>query len=194
MPFDAERLIHDNPPTAEQLHSLASIGIRSAVSRERFKSLKQTRGAHYFVDELDFLADISVQEDTPTQIRHRMAVRVGARPPQDGLAKVWSLKFFDTYFVQSQSTPDAWVGERSTYRFEWTRGRVLMADRALKIVGLPELYEESLENDLEHFRLRDDAAAILQASNELRTVSADDCEELKLDMMEYFSVLESVQR
>ena len=194
MSLEAERLVHDNPPSAEQLHTLASVGVRSAVSRERFKTLKRTRGVHYFIDELDLLADAQVEEDTPQQIRHRMAVRVAARPPQDGTEKVWSLKYFDTYSVESQKEPGTWVGERSTYRFEWTRSRVLMAERALRLVGFPTVREDNLESDLEHFRVFDDDAAILSVSDELRMVSSDDCDELIRDMSEYFSVIESIDR
>jgi len=194
MSLDAERLIHENPPAIDQLQTLASVGVRSAVSRERFKTLSRTRGVHYFIDELDLLSDTQVEEDTPMQIRHRMAVRVAARPPQDGLPKTWSLKYFDTYFVESPSTPGSWVGERSTYRFEWTRSRILMADRTLRLVGFPSPREESLENDLEYFKVRDDDAAIIGVSDQMRMVSGDDCEELIKDMSNYFSVVESVDR
>jgi hypothetical protein len=194
MPFDAERLIHDNPPTPEQLHALAAVGVKSAVSRERFKTLKKNQGVHYFIDELDHMIATEAEEELPMQIRHRMAVRIAARPPQERSDKIWSLKYFDTYFVESRDEPGNWVGERSTYRFEWTRARILMADRTLRLVGFPAPYEENLENDLEHFKVSDDDAAILQVSEEMRMVSSDDCDVLIKDMSDYFSVVEAASR
>lgn len=194
MPFETERRIHDNPPTPEQLHTLASIGVRSAVSRERFKTLQRTPNAHYFVDELDLLTDVpTLEDDMPTQVRHRMAMRVGARPPQDRYGKVWSLKYLDTYFAED--TLGEWRAERSTYSFEWTRGKVLVADRSLRLVGFESPYDsDDLETQLDHFQVRDDAAAILQAQEELRTVTEADCDELIKDMSEYFTVIDAVNR
>jgi len=193
MSIEAERLVHADAPTQEQLQRLASIGIRSAVDRGRFKSIQRKRQAHYFIDELDLLADGVVEEDTPTQIRHRMAVRIGVRPPQENLPKTWSLKYFDTYFVEAQ--PGEWKGERSVYQFEWTRSRILMANRTLRLVGFEAPYDQDdLEAQLDHFKIRDDDAAILRVSEELRTVTEDDCEELIKDMTDYFTVVDSVSR
>lgn len=197
MPFDTERLIHDNPPTPEQLHTLASIGVRSAVSRESLKTLRRTsNAAHFLVDELDLSFDMpTAEDDAIRQVRHRMAMRVGARPPQDGLGKVWSLKYFDTYFGYAEDAPEKWRGERSTYRFEWTRGKVLMAERSLRLVNFDSPYDkDELEAHLDHFQLRDDDVAILQVQEELRAVTQPDCDELIKDTSEYFSVVDAVNR
>lgn len=192
MPFETERLTHVNPPTPDQLRELANIGIRSAVARKRFKPIRRLENTHYFVDEVDLLSDAASAEENPAQIRHRMALRIGVRPARDGEDKVSSLKFLDTFFVEA--TPGEWRAERSTYRFEWTRRRVLMADRVMRLVGFGEAYDKSLQDDIEHFRIQDDAAALLQVSEELRMISADDCEELKRDMSDYVSVVETVSR
>ncbi len=190
MPIESERLIHDNAPTTEQLRRLASVGVKSAVTRERFKTLRRSKGVHYFVDELDLLID-ATQRDEPAQVRHRMAVRIGVRPPSQDTPKVWSLKYFDTYSVEPE--PGVWRAERSTYRFEWTRNQILMADRALRLVGFNTPHDEDLDYYLDHFSIDDDSAAILEVEDDIRMVTADDCEELIKDTSEYFRVVDAVE-
>lgn len=194
MSLETERLIHDNPPAPEQLHELVSIGVRSAIARERLRTLRSVKRAHFFVDELDLLMNISFDKVEPAQVRHRLAARIGARPAGYENPKTWTLKYIDTYFVEA--APGAWIGERSTYRFEWTRERVLMADRAIKLVGLEPLYTEDQELDvsLEHFSVRDDTATILHATEQLKLITADDCDELIADVSNYLTVVESVYK
>jgi hypothetical protein len=191
MSIEAERIVHENPPTPEQLHTLASIGVKSAVSREKLRTLRNTKGVHYFVDELDHIVSTSESEELPMQIRHRMAVRIAARPPENRTDKIWSLKYYDTYFVESRNSPGNWLGERSTYRFEWTRSKVIMADRTLKLLGFSLVDDDSIERDLDNFSIPDDYAAILNANNEMKMVSSEDCDDIIKDMSKYFTSVES---
>lgn len=192
MSIEAERYVNETPPTPEQLHKLASVGVRSAVSRKRFKTMKSRSGVHYFIDELDFLAEMPTDVEDPVQVRHRIAARVAAYPAHAGGAKSWSLKYFDTYFTEP--TPGVWRGERSTYRFEWTRGRVLLAERTMRLIGFGVDPIDTVEETLDRLHLPDDTVPLLQVENELQAVTDKDCEDLIVDMSNYFSTVDTMNR
>lgn len=190
MPIEFERVVPNNPPSIDQLQTLASIGIKSAIERNRYKKHARIQGMHYFVDEYD-RTDYSLEEEyLPVRIRHRMAMLVGARPPEDRGMKTWKLTYFDTYNARSIEGSNR--GARSIYRFEWDRRGVTMADRALRLTGFNVSSEQGLDYNLENFRIADDAAAILQLSEEIRTVTDEDCEELIKDMSDYFMAADAV--
>ena len=190
MSFEIERRVSENPPSPAQLKELATLGMRSAVARERFRTLSRIKNAHYYIEEVDredFMLDDGY---LPVSIRHRMALRVGSRPSTHGLPRTQSLKIIDTYFAQDNV--GTWRGERSTYRFEWSRARTLMADRTLRLVGFGEEYpgvDNPLEYRLDHFRINDDAIPMLAVTDDLSMVTSDDFEELQKDMREYINAL-----
>jgi|GEM_PF-2381226 len=193
MSFEAERLIHDTPPTIEQLRRLASVGVRSAVAREKFRDLRLHDNTHYHVDELQFRVGETHEENDvflPYEVRHRVSARIGVRQATAETPKTWSLKFFDTYFSKPRTPNSYWRAERSTYRFEWTRARVLMADRTLRLVGFDDGRDEDLEYYLDHMLLRPDEATFLSIEDDLRMISEADCDELIKDTADYFSTLE----
>lgn len=191
MSFEIERRVAENPPTPAQLKGLAMLGMRSAVARERFKTMSRiNKNAHYYIEEVDredFMLDDGY---LPVNIRHRMAVRVGSRPSSEGMPRTQSLKIIDTYFAQDKV--GTWRGERSTYRFEWSRARTLMADRTLRLVGFGEDYpgaDNPLEYRLDYFRIDNDAIPMLAVTDDLAMVTSDDFEELHSDMRQYIDAL-----
>lgn len=189
---DTERIVTDTPPTPEQLHKLASIGMSSAAARERILSRKEKKRAHFVIDELDLLLHTAQDSDEPSQVRHRIAMRVGAYPASRDSEKQWTLKYADTYSVEA--TPGIWTAERSTYRFEWTRSKILLAKRTIQLFGVDAWQGETVEDELDHFHLRDDSAEILHASNQFETLTSDDCDELMRDMSEYFGAIDAINR
>ena len=130
--------------------------------------------------------------DEPSQVRHRVAMRVGAYPATAESEKKWSLRYINTYSVEAN--PGVWLAERSTHSFEWTRSRILLASRSLRLVGFDVAAIESLEDVLDTFRLDDDSAAMLHASNQMQTVTSEDCDELIHDASEYFGIINTVNR
>lgn len=191
MSLEHERIINSDAPTPTQLHKLAAIGISSAASRERLKHLKRSGRAHYFIDEIDLAGDFSLADDEIVQIRHRMAVRVGVRPPEPGLQKSWSLKYFDTFWAESR--PGVWLGGRTMYRFEWNRNRATLAERTLRVVGI-DRPDETLDSYLDRFSVRDDDAAILSVRQDVENVTGEDCEDLMRDASDYFGVIDRMQK
>lgn len=183
-----EQMIADNVPQADQLKRLAAVGVGSAAARQKLKTLSRSSRAHYFVDEVDFLAEASRQDTEPQEIRHRMAGRVGVRAASDGVSKLWSLKYYDTYWVHTRL--NGWRAARTLYRFEWDRSRTLLAERTLRIVDGSQRDEASLADCADSFRFRDDEAAMWHVQQEIELVSADDCEELIHDAKAYFSIVE----
>lgn len=188
-----ERIIPENAPTHEQLRRLAAIGVNSAVQRNTLKHVRRrregmTEPSHYVVDEIDLMGDALLDQDEPTQVRHRMAIRVGARR-RDDEPKVLSLKFFDTYWVEH--APGEWRGERTLYRFEWNRSSVLMAERAFRLIGI-EQPDMDLEYYLDHLAIKDDMADIWHAEQEVGTVTSGDCEQIITAAHDYFSVVDAL--
>lgn len=190
---DYERLIHPDAPEPAQIKRLASIGVSSAAARNRLKQLSRSNRAHYFVEEMDFLGvpvDGELQ-DFPVEVRHRMAGRVGLNLV-NGYDKVWSLNYFDTYWVNTEDA--GWIASRALYRFKWNRHKTLLAERSLRMVAesisndLPDLYDQ-----LDRFSLADDSVAFLSAKDDFKRITADECEGLIKDSQEYFDQLEMYQ-
>ncbi len=187
MTHDYERRIHEDAPEPSQLKRLAAVGAASAATRQQLKRLPRRESrAHYFIDEIDFVGADELGQGEPQEIRHRMAGRVGVRLASDGASKVWSLKYFDTYWVNQDS---GWQGERTLYRFEWDRRGTLLAERTLTVVGV-ERPETTLQDYVEHFQVADDEAAIWHVRQEMAQVTAGDCEGLVHDARAYFSLAE----
>lgn len=190
MSFEAERYIHDNAPTPDQLQRLASVGMRSAVSRGRLRTVTpRTRNAplHYFIDEYNAYVD-SANEGF-LQVRHRMTASVGAKNIE-GAEKRRTLTLFDVYFIEPDSGGE--TAARAVYQFEWTRRRTLMAQKTLSVLSQESSNGVALDEQLDRFRVLDDAAAILGASEEMRMVTGEDCEDLAVDMSNYMDVIEAM--
>lgn len=185
-----EAIIHENAPEPAQIKRLASIGVSSAASRRRLKSLPSSRRAHYFIEEIDFLNEMVGEgsEDFPQEARHRMAGRVGLSMV-DGYSKVWSLNYFDTYWVNSEN--GGWQASRALYRFKWDRSRTLLAQRSIRFIGNQGSVHRDISDEIDRFRILDDEAAIWSAREDFSRVTADDCEALIADSQEYFSLVES---
>lgn len=185
---ERERIVHENPPTPQQLQKLANIGMRSAAAREKLRSPSKIKG-HYCVDEIDFELPLSVAQD-PAQIRHRVAVRAGRRldavPGTDGATlPVHSLKYFNHYSVYDLSRKD-YMSSRIQYKFEWTRGKALLAQRSLRFIDQTQpSIDNDLGDDILQFRLDDDAAQMLHTEEEFRHLSYGDVE-LQIEEMEQY--------
>lgn len=198
MSIDFEHRIAETPPRIRQLRQLASIGIKSAIERDRFRTLSRNSSTHYFVDEFTKMIggeDDEIENDVflPFEVRHRMAIRVGVRPPDGYVPKTWSLKFFETYFTRPYTPDRQWHAARSTYRFEWVRDRITMADRSLQLVGFDDMPGEGeLDYSLEHFNVPSDIIGLLAVEDELRMVTEEDCDELIEDAREYFTTIEEL--
>jgi len=187
MSIDIERRVSETPPTPEQLHKLAAIGVNSAVAREKLRMHPTQHNARFVSDELDFDTDTADDGDSlPSRARHRLTMRFGARLSDEG-ERIRSLKYASTYAVEF--APEYWVAERATHRFEWTRQKVLLAERAIIMTGLGEPARDTVADALEVFELKDDTVELLHASDQFQEITADDCDELIADMAEYFRAL-----
>lgn len=189
MAVDFERIIHPNAPDPQQLRRLASVGINSAVSRDKLRHLQRSNNSHYFIDEIDRQGSRVVGDriEDLVHIRHRMSGRVGARN-EVGQPRIWSLKYYDTYWANADGT---WLGERTLYRFEWNRTRTLLAERTFRLVGIDQPDFDMGEQIL-NFSFPDDAADIWHAQQQVETVTRDDCEELIRDATNYFEEIEAI--
>lgn len=187
---EPERLVADTPPTQDQLHQLASIGMRSAISRERVRQHQSYEHAHFFNDHYDAHVNVSDLQLLPSKLRHEMAIRVGARPATEGRSKLWSLKLIERFRVRDEE--GVWRAEHSTYRFQWTRSQVLMADRTLKLVGFDDIDRDvALDWNPDTFSVADDLAEFMRISQEFGLISEGDCEELIKDTSDYFATFDS---
>lgn len=188
-----ERLLPDDTPTSEQLFRLASVGIVAATKRQRLRRSRATPKAHMFVDELHLLrtpADGEVRE-----IHHRMAGRIGRRAINDVSIPAWSMRFLDSYWVEQAE--GHWLGQRSTYRFEWKKDQTMMARKHT-------IFLENNQSDPQQTALGDYDAQIrslddlsvdlLHAQMQIETVSAGDCDELIADAQQYYGQLAGAWR
>jgi len=187
-----ENILADSPPSPDQLKRLASIGTRSAAERNKLKQLKRTAQAHFFVDEMDLL-NINTELDGPGQIRHRMAGRIGVTRGSEYGEKQWSLKYFDTYWVEQDQ--GVWRAERTLYSFRWNRVRATLAERSIRLIGYNNDNRElgDLGDAIDNFSMRGDEPDIWHAHTQLEMVNSDDCEELIGDAVKYFNIIDSLE-
>lgn len=169
--------IADCPPTHEQLKRLASVGFGEAVQRG---SLKQVGRTHYFADETQFTTALN-QENTLKDMRRGLTMRIDAQPTEQ---KTWNLKLTDIVKVESSS--GLWISEHTEYSFAWSRTRVHMAHRAIKILGLPSMAPESMKDYLEQSFRRDDIIEFLAMENNMSEVTEGDCEDIIQLVSDYF--------
>lgn len=184
MTQETERLIHDNAPTPAQLRRLARIGFGHAVSRNKLRSAKSLEIKHYFADDL--YGDFDDSDEGLISVNRRIAMRFGFVASADGEASTAHLQYFDTqrvYSLSGESQPPT----QSVYKFEWSRGKVLLAQRTLRVLDgtLPE--ERTLDSYLDTVSIPDDIASIIEADDALRAVCERDCEEIIREATHYFS-------
>ena len=180
-----ETYVGDNPPTTNQLFRLASLAMSAANAKKVHRPSPIKPRAHYSIQEAYYYNEAApmLYDDYPTEIRHRMAVRIGRRTLDNIPLREWSLKFFDTYWYEQPE--GRWSGIRTQYRFEWERDTVTLAERRLTIVPQThraELYDY-LENATVHYGMTD----LLSAEMEMSQITKDDCEELIADAANYYS-------
>lgn len=196
MSLEHERIVHTDAPSPEQLMRMAQIGVRSAVRREKLRKMPKNRDprGYYVIDELDKFETSPYQfEDHLLQTRHRMSVRVGSREPDliRNKPKTWSLKFYDVFYARNEAEEQAWTGERTAYRFEWSRTQTLLAERSFHAVGL-EKPDHDIADYILNFSLPDDAASTLYFNSQMEQITSSGAEELAQNLDEYFGEVERV--
>lgn len=187
-----ERILPDDAPTSEQLFRLASVGIVAATKRQRLRRSRSTPKAHMFVDELHLLRTPANGE--VREIHHRMAGRIGRRAINDVSIPAWSMRFLDSYWVEQDE--GHWLGQRSTYRFEWKKDQTMVAKK--NTIYLDNAFSDEPETSAERFfeqvtRLDITSVELLHAQMQLEEVSAGDCDELIADAQGYYGQLVGVQ-
>lgn len=185
MSINHEKLLLSNAPEPRQIDALARVGVGFAAKREQLKSLSSSKRAHYHVDELD-LCDTSESGDI-LQVRHRLAGRVGVRKDYENSSRpIWSYKLFDTRWIYNG---EQWVASRALYKFEHNRVDTLMAERAIRVIGLNPVYGHDADgltvDHLEHLLIQDDEAAFMGLRQDFEAVSSDDCNELMRSLQSY---------
>ncbi len=181
-----EVIVPENAPAPEQLFRLAAIGVRTAASRQRLRSMRRTPKAHFFIDEVHFLNESSFNDD-PSEIRHRMAGRIGRKAVNSVALREWSLKFFDTFWVQQPN--GEWSAGRTRYRFEWNRSQTKLSERQIAVLessgaGTSESIEDLIAN-----RAQINDIDLWQVRSDIASVNAEDCEQLIVDATEYYERL-----
>lgn len=179
-----ETLLPDTAPTPEQLFRLASIGVSTAMKSRRLRHMQHTPKAHFFFDEIHLLNDIRHDGD-PREIRHRIAGRIGRRACNEVPLREWSLKFYDTYWVEQGN--GGWAAERTRYRFEWDQQRATLAEREIRVIGSEESGRDvTIEGALENFSMAENEADLWHVRSEVESVTADDCEQIIRDAAAYY--------
>lgn len=181
---ETERLIHSDAPTPAQLRRLARIGFGHAVSRNKLRSAKSLELKHYFADDL--YGDFDENEEGLVSVNRRIAMRFGLVASLQDEASTAHLHYFDTqrtYSVFGESSPPL----QTVYKFEWSRGKVLLAERTLRLLGGDTVEPRSLDLYLDAVSIPDDIASVLEAEDAFRAVSEKDCAILIDEASAYFS-------
>jgi len=189
MSAEHERIIHDNAPSPEQLFRLASIGMGEVARRKRLKRSPYSRDdnrSYFFISEFGTYNGIR-ESEKPLEIRHQMAGRMG-RKTLERFNTIWSLKYFDTFWVQQDD--ETWQAERTRYRFEWDRKRTLLAERHIRFLRPSEMaVDRDLADEIEAFSFADDEDIIWHTRGEIETVTDRDCDLLVEDVRSYYAHL-----
>lgn len=181
-----EVLVPENAPAPEQLFRLAAIGVKTAANRQRLRSMQRTPKAHFFIDEVYFLNESNANED-PSEIRHRMAGRIGRKAINSVALREWSLKFFDTFWVQQPN--GHWSAGRTRYRFEWDRARTTLSERSITILESTGATHSSTIAELLESGLQLEETELWNVRSDIAAVTAEDCDQLIADASEYYKRL-----
>lgn len=189
MTLETERLIHENAPTAAQLRRLARIGLGHAASRNKLRSVQDSELKplfRYFTDDL--YGEFDESEEGITMINHRIAMRFGLASLGEGDATVAHLHYFDTkraYPVFGERLPPL----QTVYKFEWSRGKVLLAEKSMRLLGYRIPEPRSLESYLDSMVIPESIAPIedIEALDSLSHVTEQHCDEIIGEASAYFS-------
>ena len=181
-----EQIAPIHAPTPQQLFKLGAVGMNAAARQNKIRHLKSVERAHFFIEEMSHLNDSLHQQEEAGFIRHRMAGRIG-RKVLEGAVPIWSLKFFDAYWVEHEK--GQWRAERTRYRFEWDRNKTLLAERHIKFLepGTDELVD--LSDLIDRFSVADDEAVIWHTREQLEAVTREDCDLLIADAKSYYDTV-----
>lgn len=188
-----ERIIHDDAPSPDQLFKLASVGMGAVARRKRLKPSpysKDDNRAYYFISEFGTYNGVRSSEK-PLEIRHRLAGRMG-RKTLERYVPIWSLKYFDTYWVQQND--ESWQAERTRYRFEWDRKQTLLAERQIRFMRPSEMaVERDLADEIEAFSFPEGEDVMWHTRGQLEMVTRCDLDFLIGDVQTYYDSLKRIE-
>lgn len=189
MTFETERLIHDDAPTPAQLRRLARIGLGHAASRNKLRSgrtLELKQQYHYFADDL--YGDFDEGEEGLAMVNRRIAMRFGLVASNEDDSAIAHLHYFDTQRVYPV------LGERlsplqTIYKFEWSRGRVLLAEKSMRLLGYQMPEPRPLESYLDSMVIPENIASIedIESLDALSRVTEQQCDTIIGEASTYFS-------
>lgn len=186
-----EIAVSNNPPTASQLFRLGALSMTAGRNTNKLRTMHSTPRAYFHVQEMHYMNEASgLETNYPTEIRHRMAVRIGRKVVDNIAMKQWSIRLFDTQWYEHPE--GIWDGVRTVYRFEWGYDATTIADRQLYFVPKTQQYE--MEYYLEHAALLGQAIDLMDTALEMSQVTAGDCELLIADIANYYTQQASLQQ
>lgn len=179
-----ETTVSENPPMANQLFRLAAHAMSTGRSTNKLRTMQSTPRAYFHVQEMHYFNEASLEiADYPTEIRHRMAVRIGRKVVDNIPIKKWSMRMFDTLWYEQPE--GEWDGIRTTYRFEWDRNTTTLAERMSYFV--PKAQQPEMDYYLEHASLIGRSIDLMDVALEMSQVTAGDCEVLIADVASYYA-------
>jgi hypothetical protein len=177
----------ESKPLPKQMQQLLSIG----ATRQRkpaYGEVTEAQEQYFAIDKLDSVV-VRGEAEGLEGVRHSMGVRMARRAIDD----IWRLEYFDAYRVENQT--DAQFKAVTKYEFEWNESEVLLARRKATLKTEQErLRVRDLGEDILHFYVRDDAAAILDAQIGFERMTHEDCDKLIAYTTAYYEHVNEVNR
>lgn len=187
-----EITVSDNPPSAHQLFRLAAHAMSSGRNMNKLRTMQSTPRAYFHVQELRYMND-TVELDGnsyPTEIRHRIAVRIGRQVLDNTPIKKWSIRLFDTKWYERPE--GQWDGMRAIYRFEWDRHQATLAERTTFFV--PKAQQPEMDYYLENASWIGQTIDLMNIAFDMAQVTAGDCELLIADTADFYEQHSTLQR
>ena len=177
----------ESNPLPHQLQELMSIG----ATRQRksiYGDVTDAREKYFAIDKLDSIV-VRGEAEGLESVRHSMGVRMARRAMDD----VWRLEYFDAYRVARHT--DVQYKAVTKYEFEWSDDEVLLARRTASLKTDQERHRvHDLGDEILHFYLPDDAAAILGAQVAFEHMTRTDCDSLIAYMSAYYDHVNIVNK
>ncbi len=186
MTVETERFIHENAPTPAQLRRLVRIGFGHAASRNKLRSAQSLELKHYFADDLNGFLDES--DDGLVSVDRRIAMRYGFLRSDSDKEGTAHLHYFDTQRTHTLSG-ESQVPIQTVYKFEWSRGRVLLAERSLRLLTGSVAEPRTLDSYLDAVSIPDDIASTIEAEDRLRAVHGQECDAIIDEASQYFTLI-----
>lgn len=180
------------PPEPEQLFRLAGVVAETAKSQAHLKPGRMYRNARFMHLEPVEVSYVGELDQQLQGFEHKLRGHIRRiAPTKEDPRKRWSFRLGETLWTTHTHASET-QGVSAMYSFEWTERSTVMALRRVR--HLPTTDPLQLDDMIDRFYVRDDAADMLAAEMSVQSVSTADCDLLETKLRQLSQASDELYR